>query len=175
MWRGLYILIGFEVLTPVVMKSYIFWDITQCSPLKVNRHFGGICSFHLQGRRVYQARNQRKAGRKQSLAYSSTLNMEATCSSKTSADFQRTTRRYFPEDRTLHNRFEKLKWYNPLKTEFLLNNIWRFSSYITGNTLRLRYKAQTVNAVWGNSRCLLWDPYGTQRYTVWAECRVLVC
>jgi hypothetical protein len=25
----------------------------------------------------------------------------------------------------------------------------------TGNTLRLRYRAQPVNALWGNSRCLL--------------------
>jgi hypothetical protein len=29
--------------------------------------------------------------------------MEATYSYETSADFQRTTRRYIPEDRTLHN------------------------------------------------------------------------
>jgi hypothetical protein len=36
------------------------------------------------------------------LAYSSTLKMEATCSSETSEDFQRTTRRYIPEDRTLN-------------------------------------------------------------------------
>jgi hypothetical protein len=26
-------------------------------------------------------------------------------------------------------------------------NIYKFSSYLTGNTLRLRYKAQPVNAV----------------------------
>jgi hypothetical protein len=25
-------------------------------------------------------------------------------------------------------------------------------------TLRLRYRAQPVNAVWGNSCCLLWEP-----------------
>jgi hypothetical protein len=25
------------------MKSSIFWDITSCSPLRVNRRFGGIC------------------------------------------------------------------------------------------------------------------------------------
>jgi hypothetical protein len=25
---------GFEVLTAFVVKSYIFWDITPCSPLK---------------------------------------------------------------------------------------------------------------------------------------------
>jgi hypothetical protein len=40
-------------------------------------------------------------------------------------------------------------------TEFLLCNIYKSSPYLTGNTLRLRYKAQPVNAVWGNSRCLL--------------------
>jgi hypothetical protein len=51
-------------------------------------------------------------------------------------------------------------------------NIYKSSSYLTGNTLRLRYKAQPVNAVQGNSRCLLWEPYGTHKYTVWAECRV---
>jgi hypothetical protein len=44
---------------------------------------------------------------------------------------------------------------NPLKTEFLLNNIYKSSSYLTGNTSRLHYKAKPVNAVWGNSRCLL--------------------
>jgi hypothetical protein len=32
-----------------------------------------------------------------------TLKMEAICSSETSVDFQRTTRRYITEDRTLHN------------------------------------------------------------------------
>jgi hypothetical protein len=37
------------------------------------------------------------------------------------------------------------------------------------NTLRLRYKAKPVNAVWGNSRCLLWELYGTHKYILWAE------
>jgi hypothetical protein len=36
-----------------------------------------------------------------SSAYSSTLKMEAICSSETSVNFQRTTRRYIPEDSTL--------------------------------------------------------------------------
>jgi hypothetical protein len=31
-------------------KSSIFWDITPCSPLRVNRRFRGICRLHLQGR-----------------------------------------------------------------------------------------------------------------------------
>jgi hypothetical protein len=37
------------------------------------------------------------------LAYSLTLKMEATFSPETSLDFQRTTRRYIREDRTLEN------------------------------------------------------------------------
>jgi hypothetical protein len=42
----------------------------------------------------------------------STLKMEAICSSETSVDTQRTTRRYIPEDGTLHNhRCENLKSY----------------------------------------------------------------
>jgi hypothetical protein len=36
-----------------------------------------------------------------SLAHSSTLKMEATCSSEMSVDFQRTTSHHIPEDRTL--------------------------------------------------------------------------
>jgi hypothetical protein len=34
--------VGSEVLTAVVMKSIIFWDITPCSQLKVNRRFGAF-------------------------------------------------------------------------------------------------------------------------------------
>jgi hypothetical protein len=40
--------------------------------------------------------------------------MEAICSSETSVDFQRTTRRYIPENSTLHNHgCENLKSYKP--------------------------------------------------------------
>jgi hypothetical protein len=41
----------FEVLTAVVMKSTNFWDITPCSPLSVNRRFGGTYRLHLQARK----------------------------------------------------------------------------------------------------------------------------
>jgi hypothetical protein len=42
----------------------------------------------------------------------STLKMEAICSPETSIHFQPTTRRYIPEDGTLHNhRCENLKSY----------------------------------------------------------------
>jgi hypothetical protein len=41
----------------------------------------------------------------------------------------------------------KVGYINPLKTEFLLNKIYKLSSYLTGNMLRLRYKTQPVNTV----------------------------
>jgi hypothetical protein len=42
------------------MKSIIFWDITPCSPLSVNRRFGGTYRLYLQGRKISRARNQRE-------------------------------------------------------------------------------------------------------------------
>jgi hypothetical protein len=42
------------------LTSHIFWNITSCSPLKVNGSFGGICRLHPQGR-ISQARNQRES------------------------------------------------------------------------------------------------------------------
>jgi hypothetical protein len=50
--------VGFEVLTPVVKKISIFWDITPCNPLKQNRRFGETFRVQLQRRRINQARNQ---------------------------------------------------------------------------------------------------------------------
>jgi hypothetical protein len=47
--------VGFEVLTAVDVKSKIFWDITPCSPLKVNRRFGRTSRLHLEGGRIIQA------------------------------------------------------------------------------------------------------------------------
>jgi hypothetical protein len=56
-----FINLGFEVLTAVVMKSSIFWDIKPCSPLKFNRRFGGTYRLHLQGQKISRARNQRES------------------------------------------------------------------------------------------------------------------
>jgi hypothetical protein len=44
------IYVGSEFLTAVVTESSVVWDITPCSSLKVNQHFGGTCRLHLQGR-----------------------------------------------------------------------------------------------------------------------------
>jgi hypothetical protein len=47
----------------MVMKSTIFWDITPCSPLRVDLRFGGTYRLDLQGRRISRARarNQRES------------------------------------------------------------------------------------------------------------------
>jgi hypothetical protein len=77
------------------MKSAILWDITPCSPLKVNQRFGGTYRLHLQGL------SPPAFTLVSCTAYFSTLTMEARCSSETSVDFQQTARRYIPEDGTL--------------------------------------------------------------------------
>jgi hypothetical protein len=64
--------VGFKVLTAVVMKSTIFWDITPSS----SRRFLAQLIFWI-------------------------LKMKAICWSETSVDTQRTTRCYIPEDGTL--------------------------------------------------------------------------
>jgi hypothetical protein len=72
------------------MKSTIFWDRTQCSPLKINQRFGGTYCLHLlcfpPSLTLISCS-----------AYSSALKMEAIFSSETSVEFQRTTRRYIPK------------------------------------------------------------------------------
>ena len=41
--------------------------------------------------------------------------------------------------------------------------------------LNLSYKNKSVNAVWGNNRCLFSDPHETHEYTVWVERRIAKC
>jgi hypothetical protein len=56
----------------------LIWRLKKHVKLKVNRHFGGTCCLHLQGRRINQARNHHEAVLVSCLACSSNLNMEAT-------------------------------------------------------------------------------------------------
>jgi hypothetical protein len=46
----------------VTMKNAIIWDVMLCSTAEVHRRLGGTYCFHLQGRRVSQARYQQEAG-----------------------------------------------------------------------------------------------------------------
>jgi hypothetical protein len=43
----------------LILKSSVFWDVTQCTPSKVIQHFGETCCPHFQCRRMSQARSQR--------------------------------------------------------------------------------------------------------------------
>jgi hypothetical protein len=76
--------------------------------LSVNRRFGETYRLHLQGRACHLLSRSFLA----QLIFSA-LEKEAICSSETSVDSERTTRRYIPEDGTLHNhRCENLKSYD---------------------------------------------------------------
>jgi hypothetical protein len=57
-------LVGFKVMTGVVVRNSVFGDITRYSPLEVNGHFRGMYRLHLRGWRVSQVRNQHEAGSK---------------------------------------------------------------------------------------------------------------
>jgi hypothetical protein len=90
------------------LEGSMFWNVTPCRPLKVNWRFGEICRFHLQGRPLISTCFTLIY----CLAYNLTLKMNAKYSSEMSVEFQQTTWRYIPEDRTLHNhRCENLKSY----------------------------------------------------------------
>jgi hypothetical protein len=84
--------LGFEVVTQVVTKNYIFCDIIPCNSLRDSRRFGGTYCPHHHSRRISRERNQLE---------SSWQTKPLLCSSETSVDFQRTTRHCIPEDRTL--------------------------------------------------------------------------
>jgi hypothetical protein len=62
----------------IITKSSIFWDITPCNPLTVNRY----------------SRRNKTCFACSRLTYSWTMKTEATFSSETSTDFNRTTRRF---------------------------------------------------------------------------------
>jgi hypothetical protein len=95
-----------------VTKCSVFWDVTKCSPMKVNLRFVELHRFQLQCQRVNQVRNQPTASFMliSFLIYLLTLKMDVIFSSETSVDFRWTTLRYISEDGTSHNhRWENLK------------------------------------------------------------------
>jgi hypothetical protein len=85
------------------------------------------------------------------LAYFSTLKIEAKCSSETSVDFQRTTWRYMPEYRTLHNhRCEDLNSdKQPVVRHHSRHKLWNTVCTKTTNNAHLKwlipmYETQTT-------------------------------
>jgi hypothetical protein len=96
--------VGSEVLTALVMKSSIFWDIKPCSPLKCKRYFGVIYPLYLLGQSISQGRYQYEPISEEIFA-GFLLGLflyrkKATCSSETSVGFQLTTLRYIPQDKS---------------------------------------------------------------------------
>jgi hypothetical protein len=63
-WARYFILM---VLTAMTMKRSVFWGVTKCSPVKVNRRFGRIFLLHLEDQRVREVRNQEYADNKRIL------------------------------------------------------------------------------------------------------------
>jgi hypothetical protein len=116
----------------MTLKRSIFWDITPCNPLEVNRRFGEIYCLHFQRWRINRTRHQHES-RWQEVscsAYSSILKMEAIYSSETSIDFQRTTWRYIPEDSIVHNhRCENLKSYDYYSSSLFSWDSYFFRAY----------------------------------------------
>jgi hypothetical protein len=78
--------VWFEVLTEMVVKSLLFWDITPCSRCKST----DISEEHIVS--IFKVLLTACLMPVSCLAYSSTMKMEVTCSTGTSVDFQRFTR-----------------------------------------------------------------------------------
>jgi hypothetical protein len=113
------------------IKSSAFWDITPYSSLKVNRRFGGTYRLHLEGRRI---RNQR----------------ENRWQAEQLIDFQWTTGRYIPEDRTLHNH----SWENLKSNAYFIVTIPLNSP----STLRTRARHTLRSQPYGRKACLrIWE------------------
>jgi hypothetical protein len=87
---------GFTVLTAVVMKSSILWDISPISPLKNNRRFGETYLLYIQGSRMSHAKNSKVC---YLLHAGFLLGLFFDPEDGSDIFLQRTTRRYIPDDR----------------------------------------------------------------------------
>jgi hypothetical protein len=100
------VVVRFEVLTAVIIKNSVLWDVMAYNPLKVNRRSATPCRLHLQDRRIKSHKNQAQLATcfmlVSGLAYSLTVKMEVRHFTEVSVDFERTMRRYIPDDANLH-------------------------------------------------------------------------
>jgi hypothetical protein len=100
----------------VCLKNYIFWDITLCSPLSVNRRFGGTYRLHLQGRRNKFSEKPvwKQVASRVGFLLGLSFPEDGGDMFRRNIDWHLTdyTWRYIPEDGTLHNHgCENLKSY----------------------------------------------------------------
>jgi hypothetical protein len=86
-----------KVNTKFSVKDFVFWDITLCSPLKINRRFGETCVQAKEETSIKQVAS--RALIPVGLFFDTEMKM--TCSFETSVEFQWTKRRYIPDDGTL--------------------------------------------------------------------------
>jgi hypothetical protein len=68
-------------------KSFTLWDVMTCSPLQINRCFGGTYHLHIQDRRISEAVHAICFMLVSCVAYSLTLKMEAIYFPETSVEF----------------------------------------------------------------------------------------
>jgi hypothetical protein len=101
----------FEVLkVKAINGSYVSLDTTQCSLLKIELCFGGLCRLHPQDWITNPARNQRESlfptyfHAALCSTYNPTLKMETICPFETSVNFQLNMRRYIAGDRALQRK-----------------------------------------------------------------------
>jgi hypothetical protein len=96
----LIIIVRSEVFMAMTTKNAFFWDVAQCRSC-MNRHFGGTYRLHLQGRKIHERGTSVGRWLQSSLAYFSTLKMEAIRSSETSIH-TRSSQHHIPENCILH-------------------------------------------------------------------------
>jgi hypothetical protein len=86
--------VGFEVLTAVIMKNSVSWDMTPCSPANQVMFRSNISLSSKLKSKLYLLLASCLLHDRFSLA----LKMDAICSFETLVDFHRTTQSYIPED-----------------------------------------------------------------------------
>jgi hypothetical protein len=123
--------------TTRLLKRSIFWNITSCSPLKVNQHFGTTYRFHHQGHN----KQSKKTARKQ--VASRTL----TCSSDTLVVFKRTIWRYN------HRR--------SLDSDWLRAGRPRGRSSIPGKVKKFLFSTSSISALGSTQPPIEWVPGGS--------------
>jgi hypothetical protein len=98
-----------------------------------------------------QETSMKQAGNKACLAYSSTLKMDAICSSETSVDFHLTTQRYIPEDVILD--FYSWNLIHSLRKNMTPES--RNSSLLSNGSVNTFPRKRTLGTI--EERCFLWS------------------